>query len=238
MISDFFNYFNWENIIIIAFIGYNLFMIARDLILPLRLKRLYHQSIIFFDQRLGYIISIMGRVKSGKSTLGSGLCHIATQVIANKIDQTIMNFRRIAPKINYLLFDGLIYSEFDKGIQLPGYYNQATGEALYVKKIYPIKEKIYQEYHQSLSKPYNDFLNLKYKTVEDLLLDYIFAIIRKRDNNFILANTPIFNRLTLNWNKYFDPNYMALKNEYIENSFKLNRYSVVLDDEKSGGLKN
>ena len=166
--------------------------------------------------KFGYTIYLTAPIRTGKTTLMSGLSHILTNVLIRLAYGTKAKVKKIIIEADFIEIDKLITLCFQNK-----------------KSVYETIEKVIQTNPVLFSKSHQDPVDRE-KKYTLLIKDYVKAQYALLTNNFVFAakETPFYNRITGTERKRFDFTSMQLKNAYDHQIFQLDNYNIILEDEK------
>lgn len=180
------------------------------------LKRKCIETEFVVRNKFGYTIYLTAPIRTGKTTLMSGLSHILTNVLIRLASNTIAKTKKIIIDIDYLEFDSFIKNCYSNKV--------AINECI---------EQSIENFSTSLNGSFEDPINrsIEYQT---LIKQYVKASYALLTNNYVFASkeTPFYNRITGTYRKKFDFKSMQLKEAYDNDLFMLSNYNIILEDEK------
>ncbi len=203
---------HWLATIFIILIIYFILSKKKDIQYYLLCKRTEHEV----RSKFGYTIYLTAPIRTGKTTLMSGLSHILTNVLIRVALGTKRKIKKIIVEANFLEIDQIIQKCFISQISI-------SNAVKVVIEMNPIL----------FSKTYQDPVDRE-KSYAVLIEDYVKAEYALLTNNYVFSakETPFYNRITENYRKQFDFTSMQLKNAYDEKIFQLTNYNIILEDEK------
>jgi len=168
----------------------------------------------------GYLISISGKVKVGKTTLANGMKHAYEKIILNQLEEKIAYTKVILQDVDFNELNDFIdfkfYEWFDQDLKKD--FNQLAEEVIVTFKI-----------NDSVV---NDFINIKriIVIVRQYVEAYFYYFIKA---NFVYSNTSTYSRVTGKFNQKYNIENQQIMNSYLRKTFDIDRYSVELIDEAS-----
>lgn len=202
----------------------NISLIAPFIIVVIRsktLKRSFDHTVYYYKNRLGFIISVNGPIRVGKTSLTSGLSHVGQICILHDLQELLEKTKIILYKISF--------NEVD--INLDMYFSKFNFSS---KKDYPdfdyITDLIIKITNLDPNKSINNFIgNINtYK----LLLDYCQAyFVLYYRNNFVQSKTPFYSHLTGSYNLDLNLDWLKIKEAYINKEYAILDWVVILIDE-------
>lgn len=198
--------------IFIIVLLYFVFSTSKDVIYYRKCKRTEYEV----RSRFGYTIYLSAPIRTGKTTLMSGLSHILTNVLIRLAYGTKSKVKKIIVEADFMKIDESIRSCF-----------------VAKKSIQETLEFVLNENPILFSKTYKDPVDRE-KAYIRLLEDYIKAEYALLTNNYVFSakETPFYNRITQTYRKRFDFKSMQLKNAFDDGVFQLSNYNIILEDEK------
>lgn len=197
--------------------GIIIFYVLMIIISRKRLRNKMQDS-IGWTSTLGTSIAINGNKRAGKTTSGAGFVHYISIIIYNKLSDLMDNNRKILKKIDF----NKVESIFNQQLIITRNYDDALDRTIVFF--------IHQD--SELDEYYYNYLSLTEK--EKLLSEYIEAYfilnIRKK---FVYSKGWMFNRITLETSKLYDPNSIELRNVLNKFNWQLDIANIIFDDEKS-----
>ncbi len=166
--------------------------------------------------RFGYTIYLTAPIRTGKTTLMSGLSHILTSVLIRLANGVRNKTKRVLVESDFNQIDRQIERCFSEKKNI-----DETCNYLLENNAIGIKDFVYDPVDRELSY-YN------------MLEDYVRASYSLLTNNYVYSakETPFYNRITGNYRKKMDFTSMQLKNAYDNEKFIISDYSIILEDEK------
>ena len=165
----------------------------------------------FAKDNLGFIRIISGPIRSGKTTMGSGLIHLDELNIIDMINDDLSDVREIMHELDFSSIDKDIIEQYS-------IHNDRFLTFKFISKKY--KEKLDSMYYDN---------HLKVINYYQLLEKYIYAYFRQLDNNYVMSNVEKFSFITQNNSKLFKNEYMKI----VDNQqTPIVRYMTIFDDEK------
>lgn len=178
-------------------------------------------------EELGFVRIVSGKIRAGKSTLGSGLIHMDELNILEQLQNALTDVREIIHDVNWL--------EINKDIEED--YVASHDRFLCHKRLM----KKYEE--DFYDRSYNNYL--KDISYGSLLEKYIYAYFRLLDGNYVLSNITKYSFITGKWSKPYNDSIIRLKEVVEANKLKVTksnysvlRYTTIFEDEKLLGDKN
>lgn len=205
-----------EMIIILVLLGLSWMPLIIILIKYQFLRRAFDISISYALQ-LGFLISVNGAIRSGKTSFQSGLKHIFEIIIQNMIIEKIDTIRKTYKSIDFNVIDDFIdgYYQAHEKLSL-GLHDQEAFDNLLTATLNYLESLDFNMYHSII----NNLLSNK--TSKQLFEDYIFSywVINYR-NNYVQSKTIFFSHITHNFS--FDYNVEQTK---IHKAYELKEYSI------------
>lgn len=182
--------------------------------------RMFYASLLEVN-KLGLVIAVSGPIRSGKSTLSSGLIHLLTYKIIQELQEENENIEKILYSINFVELKSLIESlEFT-------FDNFNENFDLLIEK-FIVKDDInILSLKNNLSEKYFDYLN--YQDKLDLLKKYILNYLHLKRKSFVFSNIRFFNHITSSYSLDFSNDWLKIKNN---NDFPFLKNSIFFEDDK------
>lgn len=215
---------------------YLLIIIIIDMILLLPLiiyltsnkiyKNRFYSSIYYSKNHLGYLISISGKIRTGKTSLMSGLSHIYQISIINDLHDLMDKIKLKFPKlnfnqINYIIDKNLLKDKTDK-ISL-NYDLELIADLII---------DFFDLDSDSLNYSFIDF-----KSVKQFIIDYTEAyIILNYRNQYVFSKTSFYSHITNKNNYELDLSWLKIKEAYENKNYVLQKFSVQLIDEATDDM--
>ena len=165
----------------------------------------------FSKENLGFIRIISGPIRSGKTTMGSGLIHLDELNLIDMIDEDLSDVREIMHELDFSRIDKDIIEQYE----------------VHHDRFLTFKF-ISKKYKENLDNMYYDN-HLKVINYYQLLEKYIYAYFRQIDNNYVMSNVDKYSFITQSNAKLFKSEYMKI----VDNQQSpIVRYMTIFDDEK------
>lgn len=165
----------------------------------------------FAKDNLGFIRIISGPIRSGKTTMGSGLIHLDELNIIDMIDEDLSDVREIMHELDFSTIDKDIIEQYE----------------VHRDRFLTFKF-ISKKYKENLDNMYYDN-HLKVINYYQLLEKYIYAYFRNLDNNYVMSNVDKYSFITQSNAKLFKSEYMKIVESQ---QSPIIRYMTIFDDEK------
>lgn len=180
----------------------------------------YNSSIGYCKYKLGYLISICGKIRIGKSTLMSGLSHVFQIIIMGNNNEIMKDVRN-----DFYFID---FNEFEKVI-LDSYYRENNHDLDLITDILLLKYDFNGDHLK-----YN-FLN--FENVKQLLKNYVesYYVIYIRDQ-YVYSKSKIYSHITNKMNLEYDLNWTKIKEAYWNKNYVIYDNFVELIDEASDDI--
>lgn len=182
-------------------------------------KYQFNNSIFYAQYALGYLLSIIGKIRIGKTSLLSGLSHLFQIVIINKNQETIDDIQKIFYFIDFNDFDNILFTEF---LNDNNDFNDLTNIIL----------NLYEFNGDHLV---YDFLS--FKKVKQYIYDYIEAFhtlnIRQQ---YVYSKTFIYSHITNKANLKYNLEWTKIKEAYKNKRYGIYDNFVELIDESTDDL--
>ncbi len=205
---------NWPRLLLLIGVICLIVVILKDLFMHLRFYYLFQRTIEFVTTKLGHYILINGKIRSGKSSLQSGLAHVLEFHLRGKAMSTMRECRMVLWKLNWKLVHQLIISMFEDDasiIEIQDAVNDLLAEHL--------QGHVYDNH-------------IRVASYEALMNRYVVAFVRMADNNFTMSKFDYVSRISGLKARQFFPEYISIKNVYQNKKYSLEQYLVIVDDEK------
>src|SRR5690554_1993292 len=178
------------------------------LILPLLIVRSnalkysirFQRTIYYVNHILGWIIGINGPIRTGKTSLLSGLSSISQIIIINEIQDLLNRTIRIFKHIDFNRFNNYLLEVFQ---QNSCEYHDFEALTDYILDLHQLDgEKLH----------YTLVGNIK---VRKLILDYIFSFycLHVR-NNFVQSKTPFYSNVTHSFSMDLQTKWLSIRDAY------------------------
>ncbi|MGM9858933.1 MAG: hypothetical protein ACI311_06785 [Bacilli bacterium] len=188
-----------------------------DWIMRLYYSKKINDTEVICNYELDKTIYLVAGMGGGKTTLMAALCNTYSKLYMYKAHSVIEKTKAIIIECNWNDINKIIDKCYD--------------EHLYFKDtVFVLKNK----YPSIFNFKRKDYINNEVD-YENLIIDYVEAYYALRQNNFVYspAVTPILSRITNNYSRCLDPDWLKLKVSFDNNIFGLSRYSVIAEDEKA-----
>lgn len=179
-----------------------------------------HSATVYDLSKKGFLISISGLVKVGKTTISKGISHAYERDILNKLQNKLHETKVLLQKVNF--------NDVDKFIE--DRLTDSLNNALKIN-FKSLAEEVLEKFELNDSL-IHDFINIKriIIVIEEYVEAYFYLYYKY---NFVYSNTKHYSRITGKFNQVYDVNNQQIFNSYLKKSFDLDRYSVELIDEAS-----
>lgn len=167
----------------------------------------------------GLVTYICGNIGAGKTTCGAGICNVLSKIKQQQASELIEKVKLILPDLDYNKIDSIISLAFslkltntdailqfllDKDEKIKGYVQ----DKFYDNDLYPISRI-------------------------SLLRDYTDAYLALLRNRYVYFNRRKFYcYVTDTWAMKYTPDMIDLKDRHLSQDWKIQRYSVIFEDEK------
>lgn len=178
-------------------------------------KIAYNSTRRFCNNVLGWLISIIGKIRIGKSSLQSGLCHIFQIQMQNDILDLFDKTRSIYHKIDFNAIDAFLFDYFSE-FENPKSFDQVVDILL---EIFNLENTVESNY-------------ISISTLKKNFKDYAKAFhayyIR---NNYVASKTRIFSRITGKFNLEYNTEVQKINESVLTGDYNIGDYLVELADE-------
>ena len=193
--------------------------IIRDHINRLKAHELSQCTDIFIENRLSHVIFVDGIQGAGKTTGSSGIVHSIVRTIINKGSDKIATFREYFYKLDFNKIDKFINDSYD--FCLSKNYDPYS----YITSL------VLKEFPELINMEHNTYLEVI--KAEEMINDYVMAMIRLNENHFVMSNVKFLNRNTNNYALVYESKYLQIKNQFLNKEFYLTNYLCIFEDERS-----
>lgn len=205
------------NIIIIYTV--NLILVLPLLIVrssALKYSLRFQRTIYYVQYVLGWIIGINGPIRTGKTSLLSGLSSVCQIIITNEIQDLLKRTMKIFKHIDFNHFNAYLDQIYSKDKELID-FDLLTNVMLEMFNL--DGEKLH----------YTLIGNIK---VKKLITDYIFAYycLHVR-NNYVQSKTPFYSNITHNYSLELNTKWLGIREAYKHKDYAILDYMVILIDE-------
>lgn len=186
----------------------------------LTLMRMFYASFLEVS-RLGLVLAVSGPIRSGKSTLSSGLVHLLTYKIILDLQRENKDIEKILYSVNFAELRSLIDSleiTFDN-------FNEKFDFLLEKFIVKDDTNKLFLR--NNLAEKYFDYLD--YHDKLELLKNYILNYLHLKRKSFVFSNIRLFNHITSSYSYEFSNEWLKIKEN---NDFPLMEHSVFFEDDK------
>lgn len=203
-----------RQIIVIVLGVINALLIA-PIIISISQDKLY--KYLFDNSRIkasefGYIISLVAGIRTGKSSLQSGLKHIFELELQDKILDIFNLIKIILNKIDFNKLNDYL----DKNILSYNDFDKLTSELMEELKISDVFIFDY----------------LTFKKTSELIYSYVYCYyVYYFRNNYVMSKTKIYSQVTGNFNLYYDVDNQKINEAYLNKSYDIEDYMIELLDE-------
>lgn len=195
------------------------------------LKRGFEISIAYAHQ-LGFLISINGPIRVGKTSFQSGLKHIFEIIIENMILEKIDTVIKIFKSIDFNFIDSII-DEYFIGHEdlIIGLHNQMKFDEINKILLDLLEIKMFNMYHSVI----NNILSNK--TSKQLFEDYIFSYwVYNYRRNYVQSKTTFYSHLTGTFSYDYNVEQTKIHKAYELKEYAIYDYMVELIDEASDDI--
>jgi hypothetical protein len=172
----------------------------------------------FQASMLGYLISINGPIRIGKTSFQSGLKHLFELEIEYKLQKMIMDIHRTYPSIDFNRIDDFLHHMMTESIP--------TDQIYQVLKDYLIEEHVN-----------NDTLVFNFighNTTSKNLYDYMYAFwVLNYRRNYVHSKTKFYSHITNSMSMDYDVGQQKINKAYENRNYSIYDYAVELIDEAS-----
>lgn len=179
-------------------------------------KRLFNYTLYYCQNFLGYVIAIVAKIRTGKTTLLSGLSHVFQLIIINKNNKIMEDIRDILYYINFNELEYIIIDQFTNDNQDLNY----------------ITDVIIDYFELDGNRLYYDFL--EFKPIKQLIYDYVeaFYVVNIRQQ-YVYSKTYVYSHITHKPNLKYDLNWTKIKEAYNNKNYSIFDNMIELIDEYS-----
>ena len=162
-------------------------------------------------------MTIFGKIRVGKTSNASTLIHICTILFQQSLTELIHKTKVLFKTIDFNILDDAIFSLFAETD-----FEQINFE--------DVTSKIIDWFQIDSKGHYFDFI--KDRNVHELIYDYVVGVyVLYVRNNYVMANIPIYNRITGNYSFLLETRWLEVKNAYDKKDFGIDDYMVLFIDE-------
>lgn len=192
-------------------------------------KNRYQQSIVYIKQVLGYLITIFGKIRTGKTSLASSIIHIYTLLFQGELTEMINKTKIMFKSVDFNVLDHFIFEAFEEN----GFDHKQDFDA--------VTSLVIQYFNLDPDGHYYDFI--KDKSVKELIYDYVFGVyVLFIRNNYVMSNISIYNRITGNYSFQLETRWLEVRNAYNNMDFGIDDYMILfideITDDKSASMWN
>jgi len=195
------------------------------------LKKAFDIS-ISYAQQLGFLISVNGAIRSGKTSFQSGLKHIFEIIIENMLLEKITTVRRIFKSIDFTVVD-IFIDEYYQG-------NEQLICGIHQQQKFDEVLKMLLDYLDSLTfNMYGSIINnlLSNKTSKQLFEDYIFSYwVYYYRRNYVQSKTIFYSHITSSFSMDYNVEQTKINKAYELKEYAIYDYMVELVDEASDDI--
>ena len=167
----------------------------------------------------GLVTYICGNIGAGKTTCGAGICNVLSKIKKEQAYQKIQQVSLILPDLDYNKIDSIISLAFSLKLT-----NTDAILQFLLDKDEKIKSYISDNFYDNGLYPL---------TRVSLLRDYIDAYLAIIRNRYVYFNRRKFYcYVTDTWAMNYTPAMIDLKDRHLTQDWKIQRYSVIFEDEK------
>lgn len=179
-------------------------------------RHLYNYTIYYCQNFLGYIISIVAKIRTGKTTLLSGLSHVYQLIIIQKNQQIMEDVRNVLYHLDWNQVECFILEAYDHGI----------------RELDQLANLVLSFFSLDGNQLYYDFL--EFKPVKELIRDYVEAFyvvnIRKQ---YVYSRTYFYSHITHKSSLVYDYDWIKIKESYRNKTYAIFDNMIELIDEYS-----
>ncbi len=162
-----------------------------------------------------WLMSVSGKVGSGKTSIVSGISHVLQYHLLNKTREVMKSYQVHFNTIDFELYNNDLY-------QLLNEYS--------IKNIYLIADLL-MDHYQIRDYPIYNFLN--FTTSREFTKEYIYAFEAMVRNNFVASKTRFFSRVTNTLNLEYDIEQQNLYQVINTGNYNIPNYLLEIIDESS-----
>ncbi|MGI6360247.1 MAG: hypothetical protein ACOX02_04345 [Acholeplasmatales bacterium] len=179
----------------------------------------YSQTLWIIDN-FGYLISVSGKVKVGKSSFSNGLKHAYEELMISKLMKKIKDVKIKFYKTNFTLLDAFVFEKIICHLEC---YGRVRFKELAEMVIYEFKLN---------DKFVYDYINVK--SIFKLIVEYVEAFYYLNINfNFVQSKTKTYSKITGKFNLEHNIDSHKIFEAYVNGTWSINRYTIELMDEAS-----
>ena len=173
----------------------------------------------FLKNCLGLVTYICGNIGVGKTTCGSAISNVLSKIKKEQALSKAASIREIFSKIDFNKVDAVIALAFKSEL------TNTDAILNFLFENFPdIKEEIQNKFFD------DGFYPVSYTS---LLRDYIDAVIAVERNRYVYFNRRKFYCWTTDtWAMNYTPSMIDLKDRFLGKDYKIQRYTVIFEDEK------
>jgi hypothetical protein len=195
------------------------------------LNRLFEIACAYFKQ-LGFLDSINGVIRVGKTSLQSGLKHIGELEIIDQLESMILKTKQVYSHIDFRDLDQLLEQRFTN--IWPGYF---VIDVEYQLEFDILTQDIIKwfEVHENMNLSTSIIYNFtssktSQKYIEDYVMAYFCLNFRK---NFVMSKTPFYSHITGTFSYQLNPENFKINDAYKLQNYAIYDFMIILVDEYS-----
>ncbi|MGE4320999.1 MAG: hypothetical protein AB7E61_06100 [Acholeplasmataceae bacterium] len=175
----------------------------------------HRKSISYVKYVLGYLISLNGEIRVGKTSFMSGLSSLIQYIIIDLIQELK---RKVKTIFRYIDFNDL-NTYLDQKIDENPFYD-----------IDKLTDEVIERFQISGDDLHFNLIGQKKnkKLMHDYIEVYWIEMVR---NNYVQSKTPFYSHITAAYSMILDMDWMKIKNAYSKKSYSIYKYMVLLADE-------
>ena len=182
---------------------------------------------IAYAKMLGFLISINGSIRRGKTSFQSGLSHIFQIILQQEIEDYILEVQKIYAFIDFNELDQMILNAFQE------LESSSEFETKHVEASENILKFLDKKYNLDLEKTlvYNFYSS---KTSLKYLTDYIYSFyVLNLRRNYVQSKTKFYSHITGNVSYKYDVKHQKIHTAFNEKDYSIYDYMIELVDEAS-----
>lgn len=167
----------------------------------------------------GLVTYICGNIGAGKTTCGAGICNVLSKIKQQQASESIEKVKLILPDLDYNKIDSIISLAFSLKLT-----NTDAILQFLLEKDEKIKSYVQDKFYDNNLYPISRI---------SLLRDYTDAYLALLRNHYVYFNRRKFYcYVTDTWAMKYTPDMIDLKDRHLSQDWKIQRYSVIFEDEK------
>lgn len=185
------------------------------------LQNSFHSTIYYYKNKLGFIVSINGDIRMGKTSLLSGLSSVAQISIIQDLQELLEDTKKILYKFSFNEIDDILID----------YYLSFTYKD---KENYPDFDYIVDLLidHLEIESKTNIYNFIGNIGSRKLLIDYAQALfVLNIRNNYVQSKTPFYSHITGTYNLELNLDWLKIKEAYKNKDYAILDWVVILIDE-------